>query len=415
MTNLRKRMLEELQRRNYSEKTIHSYLRTVEQFAKHFGKSPDKLGPDELRSYQAYLLSERKLAVGSVVGRVAALRFFFVRTLKRRDFWEELPYPKDPKDRRRLPTVLSLDEVARPIDAAGNLMQRALLMTLYGTRTISNQRLLSFDGHRVSLGISILNGRQFNDHDTSTAPAVAVINRALAQKEFSGKNPIGSSFQMKEGGPPIEIVGICADSKYAWIRQDDPPTFFVPYMQQRDVSGGMTFEIHTNGNPRSFVPAIREVVESIDKDLPLIDIRTQQEQIDVALAPERSFASVTTGFGVLALLLASIGIYGVMAAAVSRRVNEIGVRMALGARTNQVLRMILGEATALALSGVCIGLIAAFGLTRFLASFLYGLKPTDPLTFIASGVLLCIVAMLASWSPARRASRIQPVQALRHE
>ena len=118
-----------LQRRNYSPATIRGYLLAVEQFAKHFGKSPDKLGPDELRSYQAYLLTERNLAVGSVVGRVAALRFFFVRTLKRRDFWEELPYPKDPKDRRRLPTVLSLDEVARLIDAAGNLMQRALLMT----------------------------------------------------------------------------------------------------------------------------------------------------------------------------------------------------------------------------------------------------------------------------------------------
>ncbi len=129
MTNLRKRMLEELQRRNYSESTIRVYLRAVEQFARHFGKSPDKLGPDEFRSYQAYLLTERKLAVGSVVGRVAALRFFFVRTLKRREFREELPYPKD---RRRLPTVLSPEEVARLIDAAGNLMQRALLMTPYG-------------------------------------------------------------------------------------------------------------------------------------------------------------------------------------------------------------------------------------------------------------------------------------------
>ena len=124
-------MLEELQRRNYSRPRSRLFS-CVEQFAKHFGKSPDKLGPDELRSYQAYLLKERKLAVGSVMGRVAALRFFFVRTLKRRDFWEELPYPKT-QDRRRLPTVLSLEEVARLIDAAGNLMQRALLMTLYGT------------------------------------------------------------------------------------------------------------------------------------------------------------------------------------------------------------------------------------------------------------------------------------------
>src|SRR5258708_28031648 len=126
-------MVEELQRRNSSPSTIRGYLQAVEQFAKHFGKSPDKLGPDELRSYQAYLLTERKLAVGSVVARVAALRFVFVRTLKRREFREELPYPKDSKDRRRLPTVLSLDEVARLIDGAGNLMPRTLLMTLYGT------------------------------------------------------------------------------------------------------------------------------------------------------------------------------------------------------------------------------------------------------------------------------------------
>ena len=133
MTYLRKRMLEELQRRNRSEGTIRGYLQAVQQFAVHFGRSPDKLGPDELRSYQAYLLTERKLAMGSVVARVAALRSFFVRTLKRREFREELPYPKD---RRRLPTVLSLDEVARLIDAAGNLMQRALLMMLYGTGNV---------------------------------------------------------------------------------------------------------------------------------------------------------------------------------------------------------------------------------------------------------------------------------------
>ncbi len=127
MTHLRKRMLEELQRRNYSDGTTRAYLQAVQQFAVHFGKSPDKLGPDDLRSYQAYLFAERKLAVASVVARVAALRFFFIRTLKRRDFRDELPYPKS---HRRLPTVLSLEEVARLIDAAGNLMQRALLVTL---------------------------------------------------------------------------------------------------------------------------------------------------------------------------------------------------------------------------------------------------------------------------------------------
>ena len=126
MTRLRKMMLEELQRRNYSESTIRGYLRAVQQFAKHFGKSPDQLGPGELRTYQAYLLKERKLAVGTVVARVAALRFFLVRTSKRHEFREDLPYPKD---HRRLPTVLSLEEVSRLINAAGNLMQRALMMS----------------------------------------------------------------------------------------------------------------------------------------------------------------------------------------------------------------------------------------------------------------------------------------------
>ena len=171
MTNLRKRMLEELQRRNYSPATIRGYLLAVEQFAKHFGKSPDKLGPDELRSYQAYLLTERKLAVGSVVGRVAALRFFFVRTLKRREFWEELPYPKD---RRRLPTVLSLEEVARLIDAAGNLMQRALLMTLYGTgmrrAEVSLLKVGDIDSRRMMIRVE--RGKGGGGRDIPLSPAL---------------------------------------------------------------------------------------------------------------------------------------------------------------------------------------------------------------------------------------------------
>jgi integrase/recombinase XerD len=174
VTNLRKQMLEELQRRNYSPSTIRGYLQAVEQFAKHFGKSPDKLGPDELRSYQAYLLTERKLAVGSVVARVAALRFFFVRTLKRREFWEELPYPKDSKDRRRLPTVLSLDEVARLIDGAGNLMQRTLLMTLYGTgmrRTeVSLLKVSDIDSRRMMIRVE--RGKGGGGRDLPLSPAL---------------------------------------------------------------------------------------------------------------------------------------------------------------------------------------------------------------------------------------------------
>jgi predicted permease len=267
----------------------------------------------------------------------------------------------------------------------------------------------------TTMGIPVLSGRSFDLRDTSSSPRVAVINRALAQKEFAGRNPIGASFRTKQGGEQFEIVGICADAKYAWLRGEDSPTFYVLYTQQKDAQGSMTFEVRTKGNPRDFSGAIRGVVESVDKDLPLIEVRTQEEQIDATLAPERSFATVTTGFGILALLLASIGVYGVMAAGVSRRFNEIGVRMALGARAGQVLRMVLGEAMSLAFAGVGVGLCLAWLLTRLLNSLLFGLKPTDSLTLAGAGLLLSVVAILASWAPARRASQVQPVQALRHE
>jgi predicted permease len=267
----------------------------------------------------------------------------------------------------------------------------------------------------TTMGIPILYGRSFDPRDTPSSPGVAIINRALAQKEFGGTNPVGKSFRTKEGGEQIEIVGICADAKYALLRADDAPTFYVLYTQQKNVAGSMTFEVRTQGEPRDFVGPVRSAVESVDKDLPLIEMRTQQEQIDATLAPERSFATVTSGFGVLALLLACIGVYGVMAAGVSRRFNEIGIRMALGARSDQVRRMVVGEAIALALVGIGAGLCAALFLTRLLSSFLFGLKPTDSATLAGAGSLLLTVAILASWGPARRASRIQPVQALRHE
>src|SRR5579872_3900882 len=171
MTQLRRMMLEELQRRNYSDNTIRQYLLAVRQFAQHFGKPPDQLGPDELRTYQAHLLRERKLAVGTVVARVAALRFFFVRVLKRHQFREDLPYPKD---RRRLPTVLSLEEVTRIINAAGNLLHRALLMTLYGTgmrRTeVSLLKVGDVDSQRMMIRVE--RGKGGAGRDIPLSPAL---------------------------------------------------------------------------------------------------------------------------------------------------------------------------------------------------------------------------------------------------
>ena len=268
----------------------------------------------------------------------------------------------------------------------------------------------------ATMGIPILHGRSFSPHDSLSSHSVAVINAALARKEFGGTNPVGAFFRMEEDEDPVEIVGICADAKYAGLRDDIPPTIYVLYTQRKDARGrAMTFEVRTKGNPKEYIEAIRGAVALVDRDLPLIDVRTQEEQIAATIAPETSFAAVTAGFGLLALGLASIGVYGVVSSGVSRRVNEIGVRMALGARADQVVRMVLGEAVRLTLFGLASGVCAALFLTRLLSSFLFGLKPTDALTFAGAALLLLLVAMLASWPPAYRAASIQPVQALRHE
>jgi predicted permease len=265
-----------------------------------------------------------------------------------------------------------------------------------------------------TMGIPLLNGRSFDFRDTPTAPKVAIINQALARKEFAGMDPVGKTFKTEEEDR-YEIIGVSADAKYADLRGDPPPTFYVLYRQQKDADHGMTFEVRTKSDPGSVVGEIRSAVQSVDKDLPLIDVRTQMQQIDATIGPERSFATVTTGFGILALILASIGVYGIMACTVSRRVNEIGIRMALGAPARQVLLMVLRETSWLAVIGIGAGLGAALLLTQFFRSMLYGLKPTDPSTLASATLLLFAIAMLAGWGPARRASLIQPMEALRHE
>jgi ABC-type antimicrobial peptide transport system permease subunit len=167
--------------------------------------------------------------------------------------------------------------------------------------------------------------------------------------------------------------------------------------------------------PEAIAPLIRTTVASIDKDLPILDVRTQNEQIEDRGKGERTFASLTSGFGLLALVLACIGIYGLMAYSVARRTNEIGIRMALGAQSGRVMRMILGEASSLAIVGVVAGVAVGLAMSRLIASMLYGLKSYDPLTFTGASLLLLFVGFSASWIPARRAARIDPLKALRHE
>jgi predicted permease len=265
-----------------------------------------------------------------------------------------------------------------------------------------------------TMGIPIVAGRAFSKTDTETSPLVAIVNQKLVQEFFpSNINPIGRTF--KQDDQHITIVGICGDAKYNSLRDDPPATFYLPYRQELNGRQSMTYEISTRMKPAAIVPALRSAIVSLDKDVPLLDVRTQQEQIDDTTKEERIFASLTSGFGVLALILACIGIYGIMAYSISRRTNEIGIRMALGAQPGRVMRMVLGEAWWTALIGVVAGLGAALAMGRLITSMLYGLKPWDPVTLGVAALLLVVVALAASWIPARRAAGVEPMEALRHE
>ena len=238
------------------------------------------------------------------------------------------------------------------------------------------------------------------------------------QRVFPNSDPVGRTFTTDLKNPtPITIIGVCGDAKYDRMTKDVLATYYVPYRQQGDPDGGMqmTYEISTRMNSAAIVPSLRAAVARVDNNLPLLDVRTQQQQINSTMRPERIFAKFSAGFGVLALVLASIGLYGIMAYSVSRRSNEIGIRMALGAQPSLVLAMVLREASRLAAVGIVIGVCAALGMGRVIASMLYGVSSWDPLTLISSAALLIGVAIAASWIPARRAAGVDPMRALRHE
>jgi predicted permease len=275
-----------------------------------------------------------------------------------------------------------------------------------------------------TLAIPIVSGRAFGAQDTAASPKVGIINQSLARSRFPGQNPIGKRFSTSahdmdgHGGKLatdwIEIVGVCGDTRYTNLRDDPPPQFFLPYVQQTAV-GGMSYELHTRLKAETLAPALRRALKAVDPTLPLMNVRTQDEQVAIDLSEERLFVAMTSGFGLLALALASVGIYGIMAYSVANRTSEIGIRLALGAQPAQVRGMILRESTWLACAGIAVGLCGALALARAVRSMLYGIAPNDPLTLAAGVALLLAIALAAGWIPARRASRVQPVVALRHE
>lgn len=266
-----------------------------------------------------------------------------------------------------------------------------------------------------TMEIPILLGRAIRSTDDERAPKVAVINQTLARKYFGDDNPLGRRFGF--GGPEtsgqIEIVGVARDAKYTGIRDETEPTVYVPSSQA--VAPWATFIVRTASNPTSLTASIRDAVREVDNNLPIFGVKTQTRQAEESLVQERMFATLSSFFGLLALSLACIGLYGVMSYGVTRRTNEIGIRMALGATAPNVTRMVMRETLLVTGIGVAIGLGAAVATTRLIAAMLFGLAATDPLTISIAVLLMIGVAALAGYIPARRAARVDPIIALRYE
>jgi predicted permease len=251
-----------------------------------------------------------------------------------------------------------------------------------------------------------------------SAPVPVLINESFARKFLGKQNPVGlhmgdaqnSDDEVQHPGPGYTITGIVGDTKYAYLRTEVVPMMFVPI-----VSNEAHFELRTAANPTALMKSVREVVSQAGVNLPLTHVRTQSEQVEQTLFQERLMSRLSSFFGALALVLACIGLYGLLSYEVARRTRELGIRMALGAQQRDLLRLVVGQGILLVLIGAAIGIAAAIGVTRFMATMLYGVHANDPLTFAAVAILLTLVALLACYIPARRAMKVDPMVALRYE
>lgn len=284
-----------------------------------------------------------------------------------------------------------------------------------GEQPVTEVRPVTPDYFRT-MGITHLAGRDFGEADDADAPLVAVVSEGLVRRTFPGDNPLGKRLQVaigRAGGMDVEIVGVVGDVKFASLDAETRPAVYVPQPQLS--IGLLTYVVRTEMEPLGLTNSVSAAVRSLDPEIPLADVRSMEEVVDATLARPRTVSVLLTAFALIALALAGVGVYGVMAYSVSQRTQEIGVRMALGATVASVFRMVLSQALKLVLLGIAAGVLVAAFLTRLLETLLFETEPLDPVTFAGTALVLMVVATVASYIPARRGTRIAPTEALRAE
>ena len=264
-----------------------------------------------------------------------------------------------------------------------------------------------------TLGTPVLRGRDFKQTDRENAPRVVIINEAMARRFWPNEDAVGKRFKFFGDDFLEEVIGIAKNSDVINLGEDPRPVAYLPLLQ--NYAAAVTLHVRTNGDPAAVLGTVRREVQALDPNLPLVAVATISEVLSQALYGPRMGATLLAIFGLLALVLAAVGIYGVLAYSVSQRTHEIGLRMALGAQTSDVLRLVLGQGMIPVIIGVGIGLVASFALTHLISQLLFGVTAVDPVTFSGTALLLAGVALLASYIPARRATKVDPMIALRHE
>src|SRR6266550_4403644 len=281
-----------------------------------------------------------------------------------------------------------------------------------GKELIINMSSVS-PGYFQTLGVPLMKGRDFSDRDNKDAPKTAIINSDLARTYFPNENPIGKRIKFTDTDTWISIVGVTGDVKQLGQDIGVKPEIYFPYLQVPAAS--MSVVVRTANEPMSLTGAVKTQIQIIDKDLPIDDAKTMQQLLANSKSGRRFNLILLTGFALVALVLAMVGIYGVMSYTVAQRTHEIGIRVAVGAQSRDVFRMVIGQGMVLAMIGVAFGLVGALALTRLMTSMLFGVEATDPATFISIALLLTGVALVACYIPGRRATKVDPLVALRYE